>query len=29
MSYCTEPDSHSNNKIKLLLDLSNYFTEKK
>ena len=29
MSYCNEPDSHSNNKIKLLLDLSDYFTEKK
>ena len=29
MSYCTEPDNHSNNKIKLVLDWSNYFTEKK
>ena len=28
MSYCPEPDSHIREKVKVVLDLSNYATEK-
>ena len=28
MSYCPEPDSHIREKVKIVLDLSNYATEK-
>ena len=28
MSYCPEPDSHIRKKVKIVLDLSNYATEK-
>ena len=28
MSYCPEPDSHIRENVKIVLDLSNYATEK-
>ena len=29
MSYCPEPDSHIRDKVKVVLDLSNYAAKKK
>ena len=28
MSYCPEPDSHNRDKVKVILNLSNYATKK-